>query len=92
MSAINSLCPGFVDTYIALGLFSIFTLGLSVQHTYFIARNITNFENSYWRRYSYMLDENGNYYNRYDQGIINNFKNQFRMLFREESDDPHKIV
>lgn len=88
----NKEIPTIIEFLLLDIFFGAFTSYMTGLHTYFIAKNITTFEFVYWKRYKYMKDEEGNYYNRYDQGAYNNFKNEFRSLFNSESNSIYKVV
>jgi ankyrin repeat protein len=59
---------------------------LFLLQTYNISQNLTTNERANWRRYSYLLDERGRFYNPYDKGILNNFKEIFT------ADNPQECI
>lgn len=47
---------------------------LLANQTYQIAYNLTTFERQNWKRYAYMKDDNGNFKNPFDKGLVANFR------------------
>lgn len=92
LSVLNKEIPSIIEIIILTVFFGSFTSYMTGLHTYFIAKNMTTYEFVHWKRYDYMKDDEGNYYNRYDQGIYNNFMNEFRFLRSSDSESFYKVV
>lgn len=63
-------------TLLALGAlgYAVFMLAF---HARLIALNLTAYESAHWARYSYLKNENGDFYNPYDKGITQNVQECF---------------
>ena len=55
-----------------LSLYQLMTIGLLIYHTQLIKRNLTTNEHQNVFRYTYLHDEYGRYYNRFNKGFFRN--------------------
>eukprot|EP00939_MAST-03C_sp_MAST-3C-sp1_P005321 g5321.t1 len=59
--------------YLHYGLYFVYSILLSQQHFYLIAVNLTTNEQINKRRYDYLKDSTGSFFNPFDQGPMKNF-------------------
>ena len=60
----------FIVHNVVMGLWLSMLFGF---HIYLISSNLTSNEAANWKRFHYLKDARGHYYNRYSRGILKNF-------------------
>jgi hypothetical protein len=74
ISIIYKQYPFFFFITLFIFINAIWVWALFLAQTYNISHNITTNEKANWKRYSHFVDERGRFYNPYDKGILNNFR------------------